>query len=48
MTNSRKDIWYYCPTCSNYSLHPMECCGEMMIKDETDTEIGFLENFNFE
>jgi len=34
----KTDKWYHCPTCLNYSLTPMECCGEQMVEEIDDEE----------
>ncbi|AKM82028.1 MAG: hypothetical protein UT28_C0001G0217 [Berkelbacteria bacterium GW2011_GWE1_39_12] len=28
--------WFRCPNCSNYSLTPMECCGENMVEEHEE------------
>lgn len=30
--------WYKCEACDNFSLQPMECCGQLMQKDSDSEE----------
>jgi hypothetical protein len=32
--------WYHCPTCWNYSVRPMECCGENMVEEADEEELN--------
>lgn len=32
----KTDKWFRCPSCLNYSINPMECCGESMIEESDD------------
>lgn len=38
---TRDTKWYHCPQCWNYSIQPMECCGEFMVEEYEDEEIMY-------